>query len=86
MNTHQHTRHPFESQRPNYKALWDDNFAWGIIAFAMLLFALSIWAFFSLGWYQPSIKAPVDVPPIDSPAQPAPQTDRAASPVVTPSA
>jgi hypothetical protein len=86
MNTHQHTRHPFESPRPNYKALWDDNFAWGIVAFAMLLFALAIWAFFSLGWYQPNMNAPVDIPAVDSPAQPVPQTDRAASPVVTPSA
>lgn len=86
MNTHQHTRHPFEPAGPNYKALWEDNLAWGIVAFAMLLFALAIWAFFALGWYQPQMAAPVDVPAVESRAQPVPQTDRADLPVVTPSA
>jgi hypothetical protein len=83
MNTHQQSRHPFESP-PNYKAMWEANFAWGIIAFSMMLFALAIWAFFSLGWYQPEMRAPVDVPAVESPM---PQTDRAeAPPLVTPSA
>lgn len=86
MNTHQYTRHPFEPPRPNYKALWEANFAWGIVAFATLLFALAIWAFFSLGWYQPRIEAPADAPAVESPVQPLPQTDRAESPAVTPSA
>lgn len=84
MNTHQHTRHPFESPPPNYMAMWEANFAWGIIAFAMMLFALAIWAFFSLGGYQPEMRAPIDVPAVESPAQPVPQMDRAELSVVTP--
>ncbi len=86
MNTHQHTRPPFGSPRPNYQALGEDNFAWGIMAFAVLLFALAIWTFFSLGWYQPNMNAPADVPAVESPAQPVPQTERAAAPMATPSA
>jgi hypothetical protein len=86
MNTHQQSRHPFQAAKPNYTAMWEANFAWGIIAFAMMLFALAIWAFFSLGWYQPEMRAPVDVPAIENPAQPVPQTDRAEVPAVTPSA
>jgi hypothetical protein len=50
---------------PNYKAMWEGNFAWGIIGLALLLFALAIWAFFASGWYQPGVKAPVDVPAVE---------------------
>lgn len=53
---------------PDYKALWEGNFAWGVIALAMLLFALAIWAFFASGWYQPRVRAPVEVPAVEGPA------------------
>jgi hypothetical protein len=86
MNTHQHTRHPFQAAPPNYRAMWEANLAWGIVAFSMLLFALAIWAFFALGWYQPRMDAPVDVPAIENPAQPVPPSQRADTMPVIPAA
>ncbi len=70
MNTRQQsTRNPFESQF-NYKALWEANLAWGIIAFAMLVLALAIWAFSSPARYQPQIEAPSNTPAVEVPAVP----------------
>lgn len=67
MVTSSHPRHPFEPIRNgyDYHALWDANFAWGVIALAMMLFALAIWAFLASGWYQPPVQAPIDVPAVD---------------------
>jgi hypothetical protein len=64
-----HNRHPFEPIRNgyDYRAFWDANFAWGVIALAMMLFALAIWAFMAGGWYQPPVTAPIDVPAVESP-------------------
>lgn len=79
MVTRPTTRHPFDPIQPsyNYRALWDANLAWGIIALAMVLFALAIWAFMASGWYRPAIQAPIDVPAVESPG---PQNQRAELP------
>jgi hypothetical protein len=72
MVTRPATRHPFDPIRPshNYRALWDANFAWGIIALALVLFALAIWAFMASDWYRPAIQAPIDVPAVENPSPP----------------
>jgi len=79
MVTRPTTRNPFDPVRPNYnyRALWDDNFAWGVIVLAIVLFALVIWAFVSSGWYHPPIQAPIDVPAVENPS---PQNERAELP------
>lgn len=67
MNSHS-TQHPFGPGGPNYDALWKANLAWGIIAFAILLFALALWAFMASGWYQPNVEAPIQVPAVEEPS------------------
>jgi hypothetical protein len=85
MATSQHQRHPFEPIRNgyDYRALWDANFAWGVIALAMMLFALAIWAFMASGWYQPPVTAPIDVPAVEIPASANAVNPRAEMPPTT---
>jgi hypothetical protein len=69
MVTRPHPRHPFEPIQTgyDYRALWDANFAWGVIALAMMLLSLAIWALLASGWYQPPSQAPSDVPAVEGP-------------------
>ncbi len=78
------TRHPFDPIRPNhdYRALLDANVTWAMIALAIVVFALAIWAFMASGWYQPALQAPIDVPAVESTS---PQNERAElPPTITP--
>ncbi len=62
-------RTPFESDPDyNYRAMWDSNFAWGIIALAMMLMALAIWALLAGGWYSPAGHVPVETPAVEGPS------------------